>query len=46
METLSWTYIAVRVAYIVCYLTDKAALRSLFWVVGHGIVIYLFVQAF
>jgi len=25
---------------------DKAALRSLFWVAGHGIVIYLFTQAF
>jgi uncharacterized MAPEG superfamily protein len=46
METLSWVYVAVRVAYIACYLLDKAALRSLFWVVGHGIVVYLFMQAF
>jgi len=46
MESLSWIYIAVRVAFIACYLLDKAALRSLFWVAGHGIVIYLFTQAF
>jgi len=46
LESLSWIYIAVRVAYIACYLLDKAALRSLFWVAGHGIVIYLFTQAF
>ena len=45
LETLSWLYVAVRVAYIACYLTDKATLRSLFWVVGHGIVVYLFLQA-
>jgi len=45
LETMSWIYIAVRVAYIACYLFDKAALRSLFWIAGHGIVIYLFVQA-
>jgi len=46
LESLSWIYIAVRVAYIACYVLDKAALRSLFWVVGHGIVVYLFMQAF
>ena len=46
MESLSWIYIAVRVAFIACYLLDNAALRSLFWVAGHGIVIYLFTQAF
>jgi uncharacterized MAPEG superfamily protein len=46
MEILSWTYVAVRIAYIACYLFDKANLRSLFWVVGHAIVVYLFVQAF
>ena len=46
MESLSWIYIAVRLAFIACYLLDKAALRSLFWVAGHGIVIYLFTQAF
>ena len=45
LESMSWIYIAVRVAYITCYLLDKAALRSLFWVAGHGIVIYLFIQA-
>jgi len=46
LESMSWIYIAVRVAYIAFYLLDKAALRSLFWVAGHGIVIYLFTQAF
>ena len=45
LETLSWVYVAVRVAYIACYLADKATLRSIFWVVGHGIVVYLFLQA-
>jgi uncharacterized MAPEG superfamily protein len=46
LETWSWIYIAMRVAYIACYLLDKATLRSVFWVIGHGIVVYLFIQAF
>jgi uncharacterized MAPEG superfamily protein len=43
LESLSWLYIAARVAYVACYLTDKAMWRSVAWVVGHGLVIYLYV---
>ena len=43
LESLSWLYIAARVAYVACYLTDKAIWRSVAWVVGHGLVIYLYV---
>lgn len=45
LDTLSWLYIAARVAYIACYLNDKATWRSVAWVVAHGLVIYLYVLA-
>ena len=45
IETLSLVFVAARVAYIACYLTDKASARSLFWAVGYGAVIWLYVLA-
>lgn len=43
LEMLSWVFIAVRGVYIFCYIMDKAMWRSISWVVGYGIVIYLYV---
>lgn len=45
LSTLCWVYVASRVAYIWAYVTDRATLRSLVWVVGYGIVVALFVLA-
>lgn len=45
VETLSLVFVAARVAYIACYLADKASARSLFWAVGYGSVIWLYVLA-
>jgi uncharacterized MAPEG superfamily protein len=45
VETLSLVFVAARVAYISCYLADKASARSLFWAVGYGAVIWLYVLA-
>jgi len=45
IETLSLVFVASRVAYIACYLADKASARSLFWAAGYGAVIWLYVLA-
>lgn len=36
LEGLSLAFVLARVAYSVCYWTDAASLRSLFWMVGYG----------
>jgi hypothetical protein len=43
--TLALVFVASRVAYIACYLADKASARSLFWAVGYAAVIWLYVLA-
>lgn len=45
LDTLAMVFIAARVAYIVCYATDRAALRSLFWFIGIGCVVAIFLSA-
>lgn len=45
LEVLSWLFIVARIAYIACYLFDKAAWRSIAWVVGFGCVIYIYTLA-
>jgi uncharacterized MAPEG superfamily protein len=42
---LSMAFVAARVAYIACYLADRATLRSSCWLAGYGCVIALFVMA-
>jgi uncharacterized MAPEG superfamily protein len=42
LEAVSWLFIVVRVAYIACYLNDKATWRSIFWLVGFGCTVYLY----
>lgn len=43
IDALALVFIAARVAYILCYVTDKAALRSLVWLVGLGASLAMFV---
>ena len=45
IETLSISFIAARIAYIACYLGDKATLRSVAWIIGYGCTIALFAFA-
>jgi uncharacterized MAPEG superfamily protein len=40
-----WFFIAMRLAYIYCYVTDKSSMRSIFWLLGLLAVIRLFVLA-
>jgi uncharacterized MAPEG superfamily protein len=41
----AWFFLGMRVAYIYAYVTDRASLRTLVWVMGYATVIYLFVAA-
>lgn len=45
LESVGWFFVAMRAAYIACYVTDKATLRSVFWTLGYAAVIYLYVLA-
>jgi uncharacterized MAPEG superfamily protein len=45
LEAASWLFILARVTYIACYLNDKAAWRSISWLVGYACVIYLYFLA-
>ena len=45
LETVPWMFIVARVAYVACYLNDKASWRSIFWVIGFACVVYLYALA-
>lgn len=40
-----WFFVAMRVAYIYCYVSDRSSLRSLVWCLGLAAVIRLYVLA-
>jgi uncharacterized MAPEG superfamily protein len=40
-----WWFVAMRVAYIYCYVTDRASLRSVVWSLGLAAVIRLYLLA-
>jgi uncharacterized MAPEG superfamily protein len=42
VDLLALAFVGLRVAYIACYLWNKASLRSLVWLAGHGCIIALF----
>ena len=42
LNKLAIVFVIARVAYAICYLTDKALLRSLFWIVGLSCIIGIF----
>jgi uncharacterized MAPEG superfamily protein len=45
LAPLCIAFVLIRIAYIGCYLADRATLRSLVWVTGYGIVVALYVLA-
>ena len=42
---MGWAFVATRLAYIYCYVTDKASMRTLVWAIGYAITIALYVAA-
>lgn len=42
LDKLALTFVVARILYGICYLTNKAALRTLFWAVGMACVIAMF----
>jgi len=44
-DVLALAFVAVRLAYIACYLGDRATLRSFIWMTGLGLTIAIFVLA-
>ena len=45
VDMLAAAFIAARVAYVACYVSDKARFRSIFWAVGYLSVIAFYVLA-
>jgi uncharacterized MAPEG superfamily protein len=45
VDALALGFIAARLAYVACYLADRATLRSAVWLIGLGLSIALFVVA-
>lgn len=45
VDLLAILFVAARVAYVACYLADKALFRSIFWAVGYFSVIAFYVLA-
>lgn len=45
VDLLCVLFTAARVAYVACYLKDKALFRSLFWAVGLAAVLALYTLA-
>lgn len=41
----AWGYVALRVAYIYCYVTDRASWRSVVWMLALAVVLRLFALA-
>ena len=42
----AWLFVGLRLVYIFCYVTDRATVRSLVWMLGLAVVIRLYVLAF
>ena len=45
IDVYAIVFVAARVGYVVCYVADKATLRSVFWLVGLLSVVGLFAAA-
>ena len=43
VDLLAALFVAARIAYVACYLADKALFRSIFWSVGYLCVLVLFI---
>lgn len=42
VNTLALVFVVLRMAYVLCYITDKATLRSIMWLAALGCVVGLF----
>ncbi len=42
IEFWGWAFIVLRLIYIFCYVTDRAAWRSVVWILGLAVVIRLY----
>ena len=40
-----WCFIAFRLAYIYCYVTDRASVRSIVWIAGLAVIIRIYALA-
>ena len=45
ISPLCWLFVATRIIYIYFYLTDRALLRTLIWILGLGVILRLFLFA-
>lgn len=45
IDALGISFVVARIAYIACYVGDKATLRSVVWTIGYGCVIALYILA-
>src|SRR5687767_2087811 len=45
VDILALVFIAARILYLVCYLSNRASLRTLVWTVGFGAVVAIFIVA-
>ena len=45
IDALGISFVVARIAYIACYVGDKATLRSVVWTIGYGCVVALYVLA-
>ena len=45
IDSLSAGFVLARIAYLACYVADKATWRSIVWSIGYGCVIALYVLA-
>lgn len=45
VAAFAWGYVAMRVAYSLCYIADRASLRSVAWMLSMVAVVGLFVTA-
>ena len=46
LNVLAWLVVLARLAYIYCYVTDRATFRSLVWIFGYIATAALYVLAF
>jgi uncharacterized MAPEG superfamily protein len=44
VDALAVAYIAARLVYILCYVTDKASLRSVVWFIAFGLALAIFLS--
>ena len=42
----AWVFVGLRLVYIYCYVSDRATLRSIVWMLGLAVTIRLYALAF